>query len=166
MIKEICKKALEVALFEPRIPPNTGCIARSCAAFKLPLHLIEPLGFSLEDRYLKRAGLDYWPYIDLTLHSDFYQFKTKLQSHRRIIACSRYGGVPLRSMKFQHGDVLLFGREDTGLPEAIRAATDEIVSIPMPGSADDHGKGGVRSLNIAVAQGLISFEAGHQLGLW
>ena len=71
---------LRVALFEPRIPPNTGNIARTCAAFGLPLSLIEPLGFSIDDRQLKRAGLDYWPHVDLSVHRDFEQFRSDLTS--------------------------------------------------------------------------------------
>ena len=79
--QSLIQKPLRVALFEPRIPPNTGNIARTCAAFGLPLDLIEPLGFSLEDRYLKRAGLDYWPHVDITIHKDvdaFFESLTQL----------------------------------------------------------------------------------------
>ena len=158
--------ALQIALFEPRIPPNTGCVARTCAAFKLPLHLIEPLGFSLEDRYLKRAGLDYWPHVDLSVHKDFSSFFASLNLRHRLIGCSRSGAISLHDMRFQNGDVLLFGREDTGLPQFIREQCAQMVMIPMPGSANSSGKGGVRSLNLAVAQAVISIEAGHQLGLW
>ena len=76
---------LRVALYEPRIPPNTGNIARTCAAFRIPLALIEPLGFSLDDRYLRRAGLDYWPHVDLSVHSDLDTFRKGLPlNHRRI----------------------------------------------------------------------------------
>ena len=166
MSSERAAAALQIALFEPRIPPNTGCVARTCAAFKLPLHLIEPLGFSLEDRYLKRAGLDYWPHVDLSVHKDFSGFEQSLSPGNRLIGCSRSGGISLHSLRFKIGDVLLFGREDTGLPQSIRDQCDQMVMIPMPGSADSSGKGGVRSLNLAVAQAVISIEAGHQLGLW
>ena len=77
--KPLIQKPLRVALYEPRIPPNTGNIARTCAAFGLPLDLIEPLGFSLEDRYLKRAGLDYWPHVDITIHKNVDAFLSPLR---------------------------------------------------------------------------------------
>ncbi len=153
---------LRVALYEPRIPPNTGNIARTCAAFRIPLALIEPLGFSLDDRYLRRAGLDYWPHVALSVHSDLDTFRKCLPINHRLIGCSRFGGIPLRSMRFQTGDVLLFGREDTGLPTHIR----QLTTIPMPGAASEQGQGGVRSLNLSVACAIVSFEAGQQLGLW
>lgn len=88
----LAEKPLRVALFEPRIPPNTGNIARTCAAFGLPLDLIEPLGFSLEDRYLKRAGLDYWPHVDLSIHKDIDAFFASLPKFSRVIGCSRRAG--------------------------------------------------------------------------
>jgi tRNA (cytidine/uridine-2'-O-)-methyltransferase len=105
---------LRVALFEPRIPPNTGNIARTCAAFQLPLSLIEPLGFQIDDRSLRRAGLDYWPHVQVSTHGSFDALKDGLLPHNRIIGCSRRGGSCLSEFEFQHGDVLLFGREDTG----------------------------------------------------
>ena len=156
---------LRVALYEPRIPPNTGNIARTCVAFRIPLALIEPLGFSLDDRYLRRAGLDYWPHVDLSVHSDLDTFRKCLPLNHRLIGCSRFGGIPLRSMRFQTGDVLLFGREDTGLPSKIRQQCDQITTIPMPGAASEQGQGGVRSLNLSVACAIVRFEAGSQLGL-
>lgn len=152
---------LQVALFEPQIPPNTGNIARTCAAFQLPLALIEPFGFSLEDRYLKRAGLDYWPHVRLNTYASLSSFLDSLpRNGHRLIGCSRHGGTALPEMHFQRGDILLFGREDSGLPEAIRAQCDEICTIPMPGGEQ------VRSLNLSVAAALVSFHAGLQLGLW
>ena len=160
------RSPLRVALYEPRIPPNTGNIARTCAAFRIPLALIEPLGFSLDNRYLRRAGLDYWPQVDLSVHSDLDTFRKYLPFNHRLIGCSRFGGIPLRSMRFQTGDVLLFGREDTGLPSKVRQQCDQITTIPMPGAASKQGQGGVRSLNLSVACAIVSFEAGRQLGLW
>ena len=157
---------LRVALFEPRIPPNTGNIARTCAAFGLPLSLIEPLGFSIDDRHLKRAGLDYWPHVDLSVHRDFEQFRSDLKSPSRLIGCSRRGGEPLQHMTFQKGDVLLFGREDTGLPDPIRDQCEKILTIPMPCSAAEDGQGGVRSLNLSVACAIVCFQAGLRLQLW
>ena len=157
---------LRVALFEPRIPPNTGNIARTCAAFRLPLALIEPLGFSIDDRSLKRAGLDYWPHVQLSTHAGLDDLLQKLPAEHRLIGCSRHGGEELGSFQFQLGDVLLFGREDTGLPQPVRERCDHILTIPMPGGVDADGQGGVRSLNLSVACALVSYSAGHQLQLW
>ena len=157
---------LRVALFEPRIPPNTGNIARTCAAFQLPLSLIEPLGFQIDDRSLRRAGLDYWPHVQLSTHKSFQAMKQVLPPTSRVIGCSRREGLCLSDFEFQHGDVLLFGREDTGLPEGVRDQCHAIVTIPMPGAADSSGQGGVRSLNLSVACALVSYVAGHQLQLW
>ena len=157
---------LRIALFEPRIPPNTGSIARTCAAFGLPLSLIEPLGFSIDDRHLKRAGLDYWPFVDLSVHPDFNHFLNSLPQPSRLIGCSRRGGQILSTMSFQEGDVLLFGREDTGLSEATRNRCTQITTIAMPCSAGSDGQGGVRSLNLSVACAIVSHQAGTQLQLW
>jgi len=164
--QSLIRRPLRVALFEPRIPPNTGNIARTCAAFGLPLDLIEPLGFSLDDRYLKRAGLDYWPHVDLTIHKDIDAFFESLTQPSRVIGCSRRGGILLREMEFQQGDVLLFGREDTGLSEAVRSRCSQITTISMPCSAGEDGQGGVRSLNLSVACAIVSHQAGSQLQLW
>ena len=153
-------------MFEPQIPPNTGNIARTCAAFQLPLALIEPLGFRIDDRSLRRAGLDYWPHVTVSTHEDLNDLTGQLPRESRLIGCSRYGGVALTSMVFQHGDVLLFGREDTGLPPSVRERCDGMVTIPMPGAADSSGRGGVRSLNLSVACALVAFHAGTQLSLW
>ena len=157
---------LRIALFEPQIPPNTGNIARTSAAFRVPLTLIEPLGFEVDDRSVRRAGLDYWPHVQLSIAPNFSAFKAELLPDQRLIGCSRRGGASLSSFEFRRGDVLLFGREDTGLPDPIREACDTILTIPMPGAADDAGKGGVRSLNLSVACALVTYVAGEQLRLW
>ena len=157
---------LRIALFEPQIPPNTGNIARTSAAFNLPLTLIEPLGFKVDDRSVRRAGLDYWPHVQLSIASNFSAFQAELLPEQRLIGCSRRGGASLSLFTFQHGDVLLFGREDMGLPESVRKSCDTILTIPMPGAANDAGRGGVRSLNLSVACALVTYVAGQQLRLW
>lgn len=157
---------LRIALFEPQIPPNTGNIARTSAAFSVPLTLIEPLGFKVDDRSVRRAGLDYWPHVQLSIAPNFAQFQKELRPQQRLIGCSRRDGASLTSFEFQRGDVLLFGREDTGLPDPVREACDAILTIPMPGAADSDGHGGVRSLNLSVACALVTYTAGHQLQLW
>ena len=157
---------LRIALYEPQIPPNTGNIARTSAAFRVPLTLIEPLGFNVDDRSVRRAGLDYWPHVQMSLAANFQTFREELQPEQRLIGCSRRGGETLPTFQFRRGDVLLFGREDTGLPGPVREACDTILTIPMPGAADEAGQGGVRSLNLSVACALVTYVAGQQLRLW
>ena len=154
---------MEVALFEPRIPQNTGNIARSCAAFNIPLNLIEPLGFKLEDKYLKRAGLDYWPLVTINKYRNFDKF---LESNltKRIISFSKKNGIYLRDFKFQEDDVLLFGREDSGLPDCIIDKSDFLITIFMPNLQTTTNKNkGVRSLNLSVACGIAIYEAHKQI---
>ncbi len=159
MSNNIRNEILSVVLFEPRIPQNTGCIARTCAAFKFPLHLIEPLGFEISDKYLKRAGLDYWPYVDLHIHKSFAHYKNSLNQIPRIIGCSKSGETSLNDFKFLYGDTILLGREDNGLPSNIRDQCTSIISIPMAGSSDLNDGKGVRSLNLSVACGIITYQA-------
>ena len=154
---------MEVALFEPRIPQNTGNIARSCAAFNLPLNLIEPLGFKIEDKYLKRAGLDYWPLVTVNKYSNFEIFLESKKT-KRIISFSKKNGMYLKDFKFEEDDILLFGREDSGLPERIIDKSDFLISIFMPNlqtGSNDHK--GVRSLNLSVACGIAIYEAHKQI---
>ena len=158
-----CK--LRVCLFEPRIPQNTGNIARTCAAFSLPLDLIEPLGFSLEDRYLKRAGLDYWPYVDINTFPSLNAYLNNVKSLKRLIGFSKSGGTILHQASFKSGDVLLFGREDLGLPTTVKTRCDQIVTIPMPGAANEAGDNGVRSLNLSAACALATYQAGLKIGI-
>tara|TARA_B100000902_G_C26772005_1_gene650863 strand:+ start:142 stop:624 length:483 start_codon:yes stop_codon:yes gene_type:complete len=154
---------LEVALFEPRIPQNTGNIARSCAAFNIPLNLIEPLGFKIEDKYLKRAGLDYWSIVTVNMYRNFDLFlDAKLE--KRIISFSKKNGIYLKDFKFKKDDVLLFGREDSGLPDSIIDKSDFLISIFMPNlQTETNDKKGVRSLNLSVACGIAIYEANKQL---
>jgi len=154
---------LEVALFEPRIPQNTGNIARSCAAFNIPLNLIEPLGFQLEDKYLKRAGLDYWPQVTVNKYGNFDKFLAS-KSPRRIISFSKKNGIYLNDFRFQKDDILLFGREDSGLPEYIIDTSDFLISIFMPNlQTGNNDQKGVRSLNLSVACGIAIYEAHKQI---
>ena len=154
---------MEVALFEPRIPQNTGNIARSCAAFNLPLNLIEPLGFKLEDKYLKRAGLDYWPLVTVNRYRNFDSFLSSKQK-KRLISFSKKNGVYLKDFKFHEDDVLLFGREDSGLPDSIIDQSDFLISIFMPNlQTGNNDQKGVRSLNLSVACGIAIYEANKQI---
>tara|TARA_Y100000589_G_scaffold187496_1_gene177497 strand:- start:48 stop:530 length:483 start_codon:yes stop_codon:yes gene_type:complete len=154
---------LEISLFEPRIPQNTGSIARSCAAYNTTLNLIEPLGFKLDDKYLKRAGLDYWHLMKINLYANFKEFKIS-KPKNRILAFSKKNGILLRDFKFQEDDILLFGREDNGLPNKIIDKSDELISIYMPNKASEiNNNYGVRSLNLSVACGIGLYEAHKQI---
>ena len=154
---------MEIALFEPRIPQNTGSIARTCAAFNLTLNLIEPLGFKLEDKYLKRAGLDYWHLLKINKYPNFKEFINSTQN-KRIISFSKKNGTYLNQFIFKRDDILLFGREDYGLPDEIIKQSDKLVSIYMPKKEiDSKLRDGVRSLNLSIACGIAIYEANKQL---
>lgn len=147
--------ALHVALIEPRIPPNTGNIARLCAATDTSLHLIEPLGFSLEDRELRRAGLDYWSHVDLWLHPHWRAFRDAIARER----CLYFSANATRSFwdaTFLSNGVLVFGNEDDGMPARIlEKHPQRCFRIPMDGP--------VRSLNLATSVGIVLYEALRQL---
>ena len=150
---------LHVALWEPEIPPNTGNIARLCAATGAQLHLIGRLGFRLDDRNLKRAGLDYWPLIEPRRHKDLAEFETAFAGCR-IFCFSARAEQSYTKVAYQNDDVLLFGGETFGLPaEVIERHRDRCLVIPMPA-------GKVRSLNLATAVGITLYEALRQLQAW
>ena len=154
---------MEISLFEPRIPQNTGSIARTCAAFNITLNLIEPLGFKLDDKYLKRAGLDYWKLMKIKNYANFNSFKES-KKNKRLIAFSKKNGFFLHDYKFEKNDILLFGREDNGLPTQIIKKCDALVSIYMPNKASELNNNiGVRSLNLSVACGIALYEAHKQI---
>tara|TARA_B100001115_G_scaffold180719_1_gene173562 strand:- start:91 stop:561 length:471 start_codon:yes stop_codon:yes gene_type:complete len=154
---------LEIALFEPRIPQNTGSIARTCAAFDITLNLIEPLGFKLDDKHLKRAGLDYWHLMKINKYPNFDVFKDS-QKNNRVISFSKKNGVFLHDYNFQKNDILLFGREDNGLPNQIIDKSEALISIYMPNKASKFNNNiGVRSLNLSVACGMALYEAYKQI---
>ena len=152
----------QVVLFQPQIPPNTGNVARTCAATNSELHLIEPLGFEINDRQLRRAGLDYWPWVKLHRHADFAAFNQhRLERGGRLLALSRQGARPYAQEGFAANDWLLFGRETDGLPQEVLQGCSQCLAIPMAGSIERGG--GVRSLNLSVAVGVVLFEALRQL---
>lgn len=152
-------KMPQVVLVNPQIPPNTGNIARTCAATKTPLHLVGPLGFEISDRYLKRAGLDYWPHVDLHYHPSLEDFQDLSRQHQgRWIGFSTSGVCSYIDFRFQVDDWLLFGCETSGLPRHVLDACHTTVHIPMEQPA-------VRSLNLSVSVAIGLFEARRQLGL-
>ncbi len=149
---------LRVVLVHPQIPPNTGNIARTCAATGTELHLVGPLGFEISDRYLKRAGLDYWPYVKLQYHESIDNFKAIHQEiGGRWIGFSTGGQYNYVEFQFQTNDWLLFGCETKGLPANILGDCGATVFIPM-------SQTGVRSLNLSVSAAVGLFEARRQLG--
>ncbi len=150
---------VRIALIQPQIPPNTGNVARTCAATGTPLHLVGPLGFEISDRQLKRAGLDYWPHVDLTVHDSIAAFQLHhSQQGGRWIGFTTAGTQNYSEFEFQPEDWLLFGRETTGLPDEALANCTELIYIPM---SQPH----VRSLNLSVSVAIGLFEARRQLGL-
>lgn len=152
---------LHVALWEPEIPPNTGNIARLCAASGATLHLIGRLGFHLDDRSLRRAGLDYWPEVNVVQHETMASFEAAFAGKlERLFCLSAHADRPYSRIAFQPGDVLLFGSEGRGLPpEILERYREQTCTIPMPA-------GKVRSLNLATAVGIVLYEALRQLHDW
>jgi len=142
---------MHIVLFRPEIPPNTGNIGRSCAATQTPLHLIEPLGFSLDDRYLKRAGLDYWQHVQVKIWPTLEAYLAEDGQGRRIVLVSSKAACPLQRFTFEAQDSLLFGQESQGLPQSIHERFEQAVRIPMCGV--------VRSLNLATAAGIVLYKA-------
>jgi tRNA (cytidine/uridine-2'-O-)-methyltransferase len=154
-----------VILYQPEIPPNTGNVARTCAATGTELHLVEPLGFSIDDRQLKRAGLDYWPLVPLSLHRDWSALQhVRAARGGRLVALSSHGATPYNAFRFEPDDWLLFGRETQGLPTTVVGESHACLTIPMVRSSRTLPNG-VRSLNLSVAVGVVLFESLRQLGL-
>ena len=145
-----------IALFEPEIPPNTGNIIRLCANTGAALHLIEPLGFKLEDKQLKRAGLDYHEYANLTLHSNWTDFATAMVG-RRMFAITTKGSQNYAKVRFIAGDVFVFGPETRGLPEEIRAEFAPECRLRLPMLKDS------RSLNLSNSAAVLLYEAWRQV---
>ena len=147
---------LHVALVEPEIPPNTGNIARLCAATRTPLHIVGAPGFRMDDRTLKRAGLDYWNEVELHRHLDLPRLWSALPESRFVYLTTKAGRA-YYDWEFRSGDCLVFGRETRGLPEELLAANpDRCLTIPMPNP-------NVRSLNLANSVGIVLYEALRQL---
>jgi len=144
----------EIVLFEPEIPPNTGNIMRLCANSGCRLHLVRPLGFSLSDKQLERAGMDYRAGIDFTLHDDWEHCRQTLAA-RRIYTVTTKGVQRHDQVRYQAGDVFVFGPETRGLPPQVRSQSAAQLRLPMlPGS---------RSLNLANAVAVVIYEAWRQL---
>ena len=147
-----------LALYQPEIPPNTGNIIRLCANTGIELHLIHPLGFSADDKQLKRAGLDYHEWARVRQHENYTSFTQQLDKTQRILACSTRGTRMYTEIRYELSDVLLFGPETQGLPTCILDSMprENIIRIPMQVSS--------RSLNLANSSAIILYEALRQIG--
>jgi tRNA (cytidine/uridine-2'-O-)-methyltransferase len=147
---------LNVVLVEPEIPPNTGNVARLCLASGSRLHLVKPLGFSVDDRQLRRAGMDYWRQVDLQYWEDLNSFETATRTPARRFFFTTKTDRNYWDAEFEPEDYLVFGRETKGLPESLLDAQSEsCLTIPM--------QPGARSLNLATAVAVVLFEAVRQL---
>lgn len=146
---------MRLALYEPDIPQNTGTLMRLCACMGVPLDIIEPCGFILSDKNLRRAGMDYIEHLDLTKHINWEAFKTA-QAGKRLVLMSTKASESFVDFSFRMDDVLIAGRESAGVPDHVHAACDARVFIPM--------RPGLRSLNVALASAMILGEALRQTG--
>ena len=147
-----------VVLVEPEIPPNTGNIGRLCLATDSHLHLVKPLGFSIDDRALKRAGLDYWQEVKVTVWESFSELCAKQAPDARFWFLTTKSERAYWNVTFRRGDFLVFGRETKGLPEPLLAENaDRTLTIPMTSKT--------RSLNLATSVGIVLYEGMRQLQL-
>ncbi len=153
------KVYFNIVLVEPEIPPNTGSIARLCGAVNCILHLIHPLGFSTEDKHLKRAGLDYWEHVEIVHWDSIESFLQKQDEHRLFFYTTKTNR-PYTVANYQPGDYLIFGKETKGLPEEIlRLYNDRCYTLPMKNPK-------IRSLNLAMTVGIVVYEALSRHGIF
>jgi len=148
---------LHVVLYEPEIPPNTGNIIRLCANTGCQLHLIEPLGFTLEDKQMRRAGLDYSEYATVKVHASYKAF-LDTETPSRLFGLTTKGSCFYHEVRFQDGDYLMFGPETRGLPEEVRKTLPEAHRLRVPMRPES------RSLNLSNTAALVVYEAWRQLG--
>jgi len=147
---------LHIVLVEPEIPPNTGSIARLCGATDTTLDLVHPLGFAVDNKHLRRAGLDYWPHVHINHWQSFDTF-LQGQDERALYFFTTKTSRSYTEARFKPGDMLIFGKETKGLPEDILALySDRCLTIPM---SNPH----IRSLNLAMAAGIVLYEALRQI---
>ncbi len=148
---------LTLALFQPDIPQNTGTILRLCACLGIQAAIIEPAAFPVTDRAFRRAGMDYLDHVELRRHVSWTAFEAwRSDAGRRLVLLSTEASLPYTRFGFAEGDILLLGRESAGVPEAVHAAADARITIPL--------RGGMRSLNVAVAAAMAAGEALRQIG--
>ena len=156
MIVPLSQALFNIVLVAPEIPQNTGAIGRLCVCTEARLHLIRPLGFLLDEAHLRRAGLDYWPHLDCSLHDSWQDFLQQAQP-QRMFFCSTKTKRNVYELKFQKGDFLVFGNEGHGLPEEFYTRyQQDLYCIPMPGKH-------ARSHNLANAVAIVLYEAWRQI---
>ncbi|SFC94553.1 tRNA (cytidine(34)-2'-O)-methyltransferase [Clostridium uliginosum] len=146
---------LNIVLYQPEIPQNTGNIARTCVLTDSKLHLIKPLGFDIDEKHVRRAGLDYWKYLDLEIHESYEDF-IKKYGDKRIFLSSTHAKSYYDEVNFKDGDFIMFGRESSGVPDAVHTAHTGI-RIPMI-------KSSTRSLNLSNTVSIVAYEALRQIG--
>lgn len=146
---------LNIVLYQPEIPQNTGNIARTCVLTDATLHLIKPMSFTIDDKQVKRAGLDYWKDLKLEIHESYEEFMEKY-GNERIFLATTHGGEHYDEISFQKGDFIMFGRETSGVPDDVHNKHNGI-RIPMIQSS-------TRSLNISNTAAIIAYEALRQIG--
>ena len=148
---------LNIVLFQPEIPQNTGNIGRTCVLTDCKLHLIKPLGFSLDEKQLKRAGLDYWPFLDVEIHESYEALREKYKEGTFYYSTTKSSKFH-SDVKFRKGDFIIFGRESSGLPDSIRDSDPErCIRVPMVTSS-------TRSLNLSNTVAIMTYEALRQIG--
>lgn len=148
---------LNIVLFQPEIPQNTGNIGRTCVLTDCKLHLIKPLGFSLDEKAVKRCGLDYWPLLDLEIHESYEALREKYKEST-FYFCTTKATKYYHEAEFKEGDFLVFGRESSGLPDYIRQENKEtLIKVPMIDTTE-------RSLNLSNTVAIITYEGLRQLG--
>lgn len=153
---KVLNKRLNIVLVEPEIPPNTGNVARLCAATGATLHLVKPLGFSIDDKRLKRAGLDYWHLLDIVIYESFEEFEQQNPVGPRYLATTK-GGRAYTDITYEPGGYLLFGKETKGLaPEILARYPDTTLRLPMRAEA--------RSLNLSNSVAVVVYETLRQWG--
>ncbi|HEU0117523.1 MAG TPA: tRNA (cytidine(34)-2'-O)-methyltransferase [Alphaproteobacteria bacterium] len=157
-MKFIMDSLLRLALFEPDMPPNTGAMMRLCACFGLPLDIIEPCGFAFDDKKLRRVAMDYIDLLDYKRHRSWDDFRQHAKTEkRRIVLLTTKTKMPYYQFDFQKNDILMVGRESSGVPEVVHSAADARVTVPMVPEA--------RSLNVGMAAAIVMAEALRQTTL-
>lgn len=147
---------LNIVLFQPEIPQNTGNIGRTCVLTDSSLHLIKPLGFSLDEKHLRRAGLDYWPHLDLHVY-DSYEELVEKHKDANFYFSTTHGKKYYTDINYKQGDFIVFGRESRGLPDYIRESNPEnCIRVPMI-------KSSTRSLNLSNSVAIVTYEALRQM---
>lgn len=148
---------LNIVLFQPEIPQNTGNIGRTCVLTDCKLHLIKPLGFRIDDKQVKRAGLDYWPYLDVEIHESYEALREKYKEANFYYSTTKASKF-YSEVEYKKGDFIIFGRESSGLPDNIRDSDPErCIRVPMINST-------TRSLNLSNTVAIMTYEALRQIG--